>query len=178
MPFIDRTVLDFLLYDWLDAAALTKLPRFSEHSRETFDAVLDLSARLADEHFAPHAKQSDRNEPVFDGETVHVLPDIKTALRVYAEAGLFAATFDEALSGAQIPALIHTASTALTMAANIATAAYPMLTVAMPASWQASARRAKSRPSRVCWSKAAGSAACVCRSRRPARRSRTSPQRP
>ena len=107
-----------------------ELPRFSEHSRETFDAVLDLSARVADDHFAPHAKKSDRNEPVFDGETVHVLPDIKAALQAYAEAGLFAATFDEALGGAQIPALIHTASTALTMAANIATAAYPMLTVA------------------------------------------------
>jgi alkylation response protein AidB-like acyl-CoA dehydrogenase len=130
MPFIDRTILDFLLYDWLDAAALTKLPRFSEHSRETFDAVLDLSARVADDHFAPHAKKSDRNEPVFAGETVHVLPDIKAALQAYSEAGLFAATFDEALGGAQIPALIHTASTALTMAANIATAAYPMLTVA------------------------------------------------
>jgi hypothetical protein len=87
MPFIDRTILDFLLYDWLDAAALTELPRFSEHSRETFNAVLDLSTRLADEHFAPHAKQSDRNEPVFDGETVHVLPDIKAALKAYAEAG-------------------------------------------------------------------------------------------
>jgi alkylation response protein AidB-like acyl-CoA dehydrogenase len=130
MPFIDRAILDFLLYDWLDAAALTRLPRFSEHSRETFNAVLDLSTRLADDHFAPHAKRSDQNEPVFDGETVHVLPDIKAALQAYAEAGLFAATLDEALGGAQIPAVIHTASTALTMAANIATAAYPMLTVA------------------------------------------------
>jgi len=130
MPFIDRAILDFLLYDWLDAAALTKLPRFSEHNRETLDAMLDLSARLADDHFAPHAKRSDRQEPVFDGETVRVLPEIRTALRAYAEAGLFAATFDEALGGAQTPALIHTASTALTMAANIATAAYPMLTVA------------------------------------------------
>jgi alkylation response protein AidB-like acyl-CoA dehydrogenase len=130
MAFIDRTILDFLLYDWLDAAALTRLPRFSDHSRETFDAVLDLSARLADDHFAPHAKQADRDEPVFDGERVHALPEIKAALRAYADAGLFAATFDQDLGGAQIPALVHTASTALTMAANIATAAYPMLTVA------------------------------------------------
>jgi alkylation response protein AidB-like acyl-CoA dehydrogenase len=130
MPFIDRTILDFLLYDWLDAAALAQLPRFSDHSRETFDAVLDLSARLADDHFATHAKQADRSEPVLDGETVHVLPEIKAALRAYADAGLFAASFDQALGGAQIPALIQTASTALTMAANIATAAYPMLTVA------------------------------------------------
>jgi alkylation response protein AidB-like acyl-CoA dehydrogenase len=99
MPFIDRTILDFLLYDWLDAAALTRLPRFSDHSRETFDAVLDLSTRLADDHFAPHAKQADRNEPVFDGEAVHALPEIKAALRAYADAGLFAATFDQDLGG-------------------------------------------------------------------------------
>jgi alkylation response protein AidB-like acyl-CoA dehydrogenase len=130
MPFIDRVVLDFLLYDWLGAADLSQYPRFAEHSRETFDAMLDLSARLADDYFAPHGKQSDRTEPVFDGEVVRVLPEIRAALAAYAEAGLFAATFDEASGGAQIPALIHTASTALTMAANIATAAYPMLTVA------------------------------------------------
>ena len=130
MPYIDRATLDFLLYDWLTADALTSHARFSEHSRETFDAVLDLSERLADDHFAPHYKLSDRVEPVLDGEAVHVLPEIGQALRAYAEAGLFAASFDEELGGAQIPALIHTASTAVTMAANIATAAYPMLTVA------------------------------------------------
>lgn len=130
MPFIDRATLDFLLYDWLDVERLTHHPRFAEHSRETFDAVLDLSARLADEHFAPHWKASDRHEPALDGEAVRLLPEIKPALRAYADAGLFAATFDEALGGAQMPAVIHTASTALTMAANIATAAYPMLTVA------------------------------------------------
>jgi len=130
MPFIDRATLDFLLYDWLDAASLARYPRYADHNRETFDAVLDLSARIADEHFAPHAKLADRQEPVLDDGKVRVLPQIKPALAAYADAGLFASSFDEALGGAQIPALIHTASTALTMAANIATAAYPMLTVA------------------------------------------------
>lgn len=130
MSFIDRATLDFLLYDWLDVTRLAAHPLFADHGRETFDAVLDLSARLADDHFAPHWKASDRTEPVLAGENVHILPDIKTALRAYADAGMFAATFDEALDGARIPTVIHTASTAMTMAANIATAAYPMLTVA------------------------------------------------
>ena len=49
MPFINRTTLDFLLYDWLDATSLTKLPRFTDHNREAFDAVLDLSTRLAND---------------------------------------------------------------------------------------------------------------------------------
>ena len=130
MPFIDRRTLDFLLYDWLDAPQLALHPRFASHNRETFDAILDLSSRLADEHFAPHYKASDRDEPKLDDETVRVLPAIKSALQGYAQAGLFAASFDEGLGGTQIPSLIHTASTAMTMAANIATAAYPMLTVA------------------------------------------------
>jgi alkylation response protein AidB-like acyl-CoA dehydrogenase len=130
MSFVNRATLDFLLYDWLDASSLVRYPRFADHSRETFDAVLDLGARIAAEHFAPHAKAADRHEPVLEDGKVRVLPQIRTALEAYAGAGLFAASFDEALGGAQIPTLIHTASTALTMAANIATAAYPMLTVA------------------------------------------------
>ncbi len=42
---LSRRDLEFLLYEWLDVEALTKRERFAEHSRETFDAVLDLSER-------------------------------------------------------------------------------------------------------------------------------------
>jgi hypothetical protein len=38
MPLISRAVLDFLLYDWLDATSLTKLSRFAEHNRELLRA--------------------------------------------------------------------------------------------------------------------------------------------
>lgn len=130
MPFIDRRTLDFIVFDWLQADRLTAHERFADHGRETFAAVLDLGSRIADADFATHYKASDRTEPVLDGETVRVLPAIRTALRTYAEAGLFAASFDSSLGGAQLPCVVHSAATALTMAANIATAAYPMLTVA------------------------------------------------
>ena len=46
---VPRRELDFLLHDWLDVDALTGRTRFAEHSRETFDAVLDLAATLATE---------------------------------------------------------------------------------------------------------------------------------
>ena len=46
-PLIDRDVLDFFLYDVLDAEALCRLPRYAAHSRETFDGVVDLSHQLA-----------------------------------------------------------------------------------------------------------------------------------
>jgi alkylation response protein AidB-like acyl-CoA dehydrogenase len=130
MPFIDRHTLDFIVFDWLQAERLTAHARFADHGRETFAAVLDLGSRIADADFATHYKASDRIEPVLDGDTVRVLPAIRTALRNYAEAGLFAGSFDAELGGSQLPCLVHSAATAFTMAANIATAAYPMLTVA------------------------------------------------
>ncbi len=42
--------LNFLLYEWLDVESLTQRERYAEHSRETFDAVLDLGR--ADRHRA------------------------------------------------------------------------------------------------------------------------------
>src|SRR5436305_1389810 len=45
--FLARRDVDFLLYEWLDVVELTKRDHFAEHSRDTFDAVLDLSADIA-----------------------------------------------------------------------------------------------------------------------------------
>ena len=60
---LSRRDLDFLLYEWLRVDELTKRERFAEHSRETFDGVLDLCEQLATRYFAPHNKTSDANEP-------------------------------------------------------------------------------------------------------------------
>jgi Acyl-CoA dehydrogenase N terminal len=37
--------LEFLLYEWRDVESLTTRERFADHSRETFDAVLDADDR-------------------------------------------------------------------------------------------------------------------------------------
>ena len=122
--------LEFLLYEWLDVEELTKRPRFAEHSRETFDAVLDLSARIAEREFAPHNRKSDLVEPTFDGSHVHVIPEVKAALDTFSASGLLAGAMDEELGGLQLPHVVHRACFAWFQAANIATSAYPMLTMA------------------------------------------------
>ena len=48
-----RKTIDFLLNDWLDVAALAGRARYAEHSRETFESVLDTCQRIAEEKFAP-----------------------------------------------------------------------------------------------------------------------------
>jgi alkylation response protein AidB-like acyl-CoA dehydrogenase len=130
-PVLSRRDLEFLLYEWLDAAALASRPRYREHSRETFDAFLQLSADIAMSQFAPHNKLSDAHEPVMrpDG-TVAMIPEIGHALKVAADAGLIAATFDESLGGMQLPVTLARASMAWLQAANPGTSAYLLLTVA------------------------------------------------
>lgn len=112
---LSRRDLDFLLHDWLDAGSL--LPR------ETVDAVLDLAAEVAAEQFAPHNKRADAEEPTFDGERVHMIPEVRKALDVLAQTGLVE-------SATELPHVVSTAAFAWFQAANPGTWAYPFLTIA------------------------------------------------
>ncbi|MBS0303609.1 MAG: acyl-CoA dehydrogenase, partial [Proteobacteria bacterium] len=86
-----RNTLDFLLYDWLDARALTERPRFADHSRETFDAVLDTCERIAREKYAPFNRLVDTQEPHFDGEKVILPQATHDAHAAFVESGMMAA---------------------------------------------------------------------------------------
>jgi alkylation response protein AidB-like acyl-CoA dehydrogenase len=130
MTFIDPRDVAFWLYDWLHADALTQYAAYADHSRETFDAVLELSEQLAADLFANHYKKSDQVEPRLENGRAKVIPEIKQAVAAYAEAGLFAASFAPEVGGMGLPHVVDTVSMAHFMAANIATAAYPMLTAA------------------------------------------------
>ena len=127
---VSRRDLDFLLYEWLRVDELTKRDRFAEHSRDTFDAVLDLCEQLATRYFANHNKKSDAHEPTFDGQRVTVIPEVKEALDAVAQADMIAMTMDGALGGAQLPATVAQAAFAWFAAANISTSGYLMLTMA------------------------------------------------
>ncbi|MCW2511308.1 MAG: acyl-CoA dehydrogenase [Mycobacterium sp.] len=127
---LSRRDLDFLLYEWLRVDELTKRQRFAEHSRDTFDGVLDLSEELAERYFATHNKKSDANEPTFDGTRVTVIPEVKEAIEAFAQADLIGASMDEGLGGAQLPVCVAQAAFAYVSAANVSTSGYLMLTVA------------------------------------------------
>jgi alkylation response protein AidB-like acyl-CoA dehydrogenase len=127
---LSRRDLDFLLYEWLRVDELTKRQRFAEHSRDTFDGVLDLSEELAEKYFAPHNKTSDAHEPTFDGTRVTVIGEVKEAIEAFAQADLIGASMDEGLGGAQLPVCVAQAAFAYVSAANVSTSGYLMLTVA------------------------------------------------
>ena len=127
---ISRRDLDFLLFDWLRIDELTKQERFAEHSRDTFEAVLDLSEQLATRYFANHNKKSDAQEPTFDGHRVSVIPEVKEALDAVAQADLIAMTMGQQHGGAQLPVTVAQAAFAWFAAANISTSGYLMLSMA------------------------------------------------
>ena len=125
---IDRRDIDFLLHDVLDLDALFTRPRHAEHDRESVAAMLDTAEKLAADHFLPHAAKLDAQEPTFDGETVHIIPEVKAALEAYSAAGFMSAHADYDWGGMQLPHAVSMACSAFFSAANVSTAGYPFLT--------------------------------------------------
>ncbi|MBD0860832.1 acyl-CoA dehydrogenase [Gordonia sp. zg691] len=127
---MSRRDLEFLLYEWLDVESLTSRERYSAHSRETFDAVIELSADIAMKCFAPANKIGDQNEPYVGDDGKVVLPDeVVAGLAEYRKAGLIAASFDEELGGMALPTVIRQASAVWFQAANAAMSSYNFLTI-------------------------------------------------
>ncbi|WP_416402008.1 acyl-CoA dehydrogenase [Alicycliphilus denitrificans] len=114
-----RSTLDFLLYDWLCAASLTARPRFADHSRETFDAVLDTCERIAREKYAPFNRTVDTQEPRFDGEKVILPHCTHDARQAYADSGMLGAAQDYELGGMQLPYVVESAANSFFACASI-----------------------------------------------------------
>ena len=114
-----RSTLDFLLYQWLGSEALTARPRFADHSRETWDAVLDTCERIARDKFAPFNRLVDQQEPRFDGERVHLPQATLDANRAYAESGMLSASQDYAVGGMQLPYSLEAAANAFFSLASV-----------------------------------------------------------
>ncbi|WP_020651013.1 acyl-CoA dehydrogenase [Solimonas variicoloris] len=127
---IDRRDLDFQLYQMLGLEALLQSPRYAGVGRDTVDSIIDTAYRLAQDKFAPSAGKLDANEPHFDGERVHVIPEVAEALRAYIDAGFMSLSFDHEDGGLQLPFTIATAVSMVFCAANQAINGYPFLTIA------------------------------------------------
>ncbi|WP_026374836.1 acyl-CoA dehydrogenase [Aestuariibacter salexigens] len=122
--------MTFQLYELLDTEALCSRARFAEHSRETFDAILDTANKIASEKFAPHNAKGDQNEPKFDGHKVTMLDEVKQAFDAYRESGFIAGRYDFDDGGMQLPETVINACSGYFLAANPSSTAYAFLTTA------------------------------------------------
>ncbi|MEP6971445.1 MAG: acyl-CoA dehydrogenase [Betaproteobacteria bacterium] len=114
-----RNTLDFLLYQWLDVPGLCVHQRFADHSRETFDAVLDTCERIAREKYAPFNRLVDTQEPYVDGDKVVLPQATHDAHAAYVESGMLAAAQDYALGGMQLPYTVNASANAFFALASV-----------------------------------------------------------
>jgi alkylation response protein AidB-like acyl-CoA dehydrogenase len=126
-PLYDRRHYQFVLYEVLGVERLCAWPRYAGHSRETFDAALDLAHRVALEKFHNHNRKADLEEPVMVDGGVRLIPEIGAGVAAYNDAGFCAALADEADGGMQLPFVVAQACDSLFSAANPGTIAYPAL---------------------------------------------------
>ena len=114
-----RDTLNFLLHDWLEIASLNQRERFADHSRETFDAVLETCERIAREKYAPFNRLVDLQEPRFDGEKVILPQATHDAHDAYAASGMLSASQDYDIGGMQLPFTVEAAANAFFACASV-----------------------------------------------------------
>ena len=114
-----RSTLDFLLYEWLEVSNLQQRERFADHSRETFDAVLDTCVRIAKEKYAPFNRLVDTEEPRFDGEKVILPQATHDAQKAYAASGMLSASQDYDIGGMQLPYTVEAAANSFFAMASV-----------------------------------------------------------
>ncbi len=124
---IDPRHLRFVTDELWPLSDLLAYPRFAHHGLDTFETILELSQKLAQEKFAPHNRASDLSEPHFVDGRVEIIPEVKTALDAYAEAGFTGLLGDDGEGGLQLPYTLSLLSDAMFMSANVSTSGYTML---------------------------------------------------
>ncbi len=126
--FISLRNLQFLLYEQLDTAALSKYPYFADHGRETFDMVLETAMRMSRGMLFSTLGEMDKKPPEFRDGKVFVHPVVAQVMKACGEGGWIGAQAPYELGGQQIPNTIMTAFRGIFSAANYSASVYPFLT--------------------------------------------------
>jgi len=127
-PLLNQRDIEFMLYELFDAEGLTARERYADHSKETFDAAIETAKKVAEKYFLPIRQKIDTHQPTFDGEKVHMIPEIKPAVDAVIQSGLMSSTADYELGGMQLPAIVASAASAYLGAAGSTTLGYTALT--------------------------------------------------
>ena len=126
-PLLDDRDVDFLLYDVFDVAALTRMPTFADHSRETFDLVLSAARRFARGVLFPTYRELDATPPVLENGAVRVHPKMKELFPKLRDLGLIAAPRSPEVHGQHLPLVIDAVATTYLCAGNLGAASWLIL---------------------------------------------------
>lgn len=118
MQLYARKNIDFILHEVLKVEELCQVDYFKNHSKETFDLVLEMADEISQKTSLPAFVDSDRNQPQLIEGQVRVHSGVHTFVKTYAEAGMISATFDETFDGQKLPKTVYAASEYIGMCAH------------------------------------------------------------
>jgi butyryl-CoA dehydrogenase len=120
--------LRFVLYEVFDAPCLLQYPYYEQHSKESFDMLLETSLKMAEDLLRPAFTEMDQNPPQLAGDAVKVHPVVSKFMRECGEGGWISSTAREEHGGFQLPIMIGMVPRFVFAAANYSCSVYPMLT--------------------------------------------------
>lgn len=126
--FANPENIRFLLYDVFQAQSLLNYPYYSEHSRESFDLVLQTALRIATQMLHPHLSDMDKNPPQYKNPEVSAHKLVREFMRECGGGGWISANAPFEMGGQQLPFIITTLCHFLFAASNYSVSVYPMLT--------------------------------------------------
>jgi butyryl-CoA dehydrogenase len=127
-PLVDDRNVEFLLYEVFHADSVCRLPAYRDHSRETFDLVLQNARKFARDVLYPTYKPMDEAPAHLVGAGIQVHPLMKQVFPQLVEQGITAATRPYEVGGQQLPHVLQTVATLYGMAANLSAVGYLALT--------------------------------------------------
>lgn len=102
-PILNRRDIEFFLYEMFNVEALTDREKYQDHDKSTFNGAIDTAQAIAEKYSLPIRQKVDANESTFDGDKIHIIPEIKEGLDAVLAAGLSAPTSDYDMGGMQLP---------------------------------------------------------------------------
>ena len=100
---VSKRNIRFLLYEVFGVEELTKYDYFADHSRETFDMIIDTAHKLGMEFMYPVFQEMDANPPQYVDGIVKTHPIVKTTMRDFGRDGWINAPIAYEYGGQQIP---------------------------------------------------------------------------
>ena len=126
--FASRRNIDFMLHEVFQAEELTQYDLFRDHSRETFDMMIDTLWKMADEFMYPLFQEMDLYPPQYIDGTAKVHPSLPEFMKQCGQGGWINAAWSYERGGQQVPSLVNEVFSYLMGAANSSMAIYISLT--------------------------------------------------
>lgn len=126
--FFSKRNIQFNLYEVLQSEALTQYEYFQDHTRESFDMVLDAAQQIAEKMLHPLLTEMDRKEPQLVDGKIRVHPGMKAIVQQFGQDGWINAGFSYNEGGQQLPVTILNAAAFIFQAANYSASVFPFLT--------------------------------------------------